>query len=104
MALDSLPQSVTPVKERFDILDIVRGIALLGVLLANMPGHSYLGYFTTVEQSSLPLASLNEPLKFLAMFFLDGKFYSLFSLLFGLGSLLESSSLLYKYICLDLTS
>jgi uncharacterized protein len=85
MALNSSLHSVTSVKERFDILDIVRGIALLGVLLANMQGHSYLGYFTTAEQSILPLASLNEPLKFLAMFFLDGKFYSLFSLLFGLG-------------------
>jgi uncharacterized protein len=85
MALDSVQPQVMSAKERFDILDIVRGIALLGVLLANMPGHSYLGYFTTTEQSILPLASLNEPLRFLAMFFLDGKFYTLFSLLFGLG-------------------
>jgi len=85
MALDSLQHSVTPAKRRFDILDIVRGISLLGVLLANMPGHSYLGYLTSAEQNSLPLASFNEPLKFIAMFLLDGKFYSLFSLLFGLG-------------------
>jgi uncharacterized protein len=71
--------------KRFDILDIVRGIALLGVLLANMQGHSYFGYLTSAEQATLPLASLNEPLRFLSMFILDGKFYSLFSLLFGIG-------------------
>lgn len=85
MSLDASFKAVKPGKECFDILDIVRGIALLGVLLANMPGHSYLDYFTPAEQSSFLLAGLNEPLRFIALFFLDGKFYSLFSLLFGLG-------------------
>jgi uncharacterized protein len=83
----------TTAKKRFDILDILRGIALLGVLLANMPSHSYYIFMTSSEQASLPLASFNEPLNFLAMFLLDGKFYSLFSLLFGIGFSLIVSKL-----------
>lgn len=56
-------------------------------------GHSYVAFLTKVEQNNLPLASFNEPLQFLDMFLLEGKFYSLFLLLFGLGfSLIMSSA------------
>ncbi|VAW06853.1 hypothetical protein MNBD_ALPHA01-2281 [hydrothermal vent metagenome] len=80
-------------KERFEILDIVRGCALLGVLLANMQWHSYYGYLTAAEQALLPFAELNKPLTFLTYFILDGKFYTIFSMLFGLGfSLIISKS------------
>lgn len=72
-------------KERFDILDIVRGIALFGVLLANMQWHSYYSFLEPAEKALLPLAQLNEPINFFGIMFLDGKFYSIFSLLFGLG-------------------
>lgn len=70
---------------RYELLDTVRGIALLGVLLANMQWHSYFGYLTETEQTLLPFSYFNSALSFLMTMFVDGKFYAIFSLLFGIG-------------------
>ena len=72
-------------QQRHDILDIVRGVALLGVLLANMQDFSFFNALTTEEKSNLPLAELNNIVLFMTSTFLEGKFYSLFSILFGIG-------------------
>ena len=87
----SVPASVTedvvprlgpvPAEQRIDIIDILRGFALFGVLLINMrnfdlPGQEWTG---TVDQVAL----------WLTIAFGDSKFWTLFSFLFGLGFALQ---------------
>ena len=72
-------------QERSRILDILRGIALLGIGLANYPVLSLYVFQAPQAWSQMPTAAIDEPLAFVHFIFLDGKFYTLFSLLFGIG-------------------
>jgi uncharacterized protein len=70
--------------ERLEILDIIRGFALLGVLLMNIE------YFQRPLQAVLlgmdaTPAGLDGTVTWFVFTFVQGKFYTLFSLLFGLG-------------------
>ncbi len=71
--------------ERHSLLDALRGFALLGILFANMPIHS--GYFLLSEQGHHALGTFPEDsvVEWIEHFLIDGKFYSLFSMLFGIG-------------------
>jgi len=82
-----MPQSSSPVlqNERADILDILRGVALLGVMLDNLFGFSGWGFLTQVQREALPTWPVDAILGFIELSFINGKFYSLFSLLFGIG-------------------
>jgi uncharacterized protein len=77
--------AIPATKHRFEILDIVRGIALLGVLLANTKGFAGFWSASDVEKSAMLFAPSEPYLLFITSAFLDGKFYSLFSLLFGVS-------------------
>ena len=80
-------EKIEPVskKKRIEILDVIRGFAIFGIILANI--QSWSGYkfipFDTLE--TLSHYDLNTSLHYLFMFFIDTKFYTLFSLLFGIG-------------------
>lgn len=71
--------------ERAGILDILRGIALFGIILANYPVVSLWVFQGPPVWQTMPTANIDMPLGFLHFTFLDGKFYTLFSLLFGIG-------------------
>jgi len=71
--------------ERMDTLDAVRGAAVLGILLANVVAMSGLPFLPPDHYRSLPLAEWHEPTFFFVLFVIEAKFYSLFSLLFGVG-------------------
>ena len=71
--------------ERFQILDILRGFALLGVLLDNIMGFSGYGYFDMAQREALFTFWPDCVLAILELAFVNGKFYSIFSLLFGIG-------------------
>jgi uncharacterized protein len=79
--------AVAPVQstERMDTLDAVRGAAVLGILLANVVAMSGFPFLPPDHYRSLPLAEWHEPSFFLVLFLIEAKFYSLFSLLFGVG-------------------
>lgn len=69
-------------EERLDVLDILRGFAVFGILLVNMPLYSApASYMRANAWPSVP----DHIAKGLIVFLAEGKFYSLFSLLFGLG-------------------
>jgi uncharacterized protein len=73
--------------ERIQIVDILRGFALFGILLVNM------GLFSHPFQSILVPADPATPwydraAEWLVHFLAEGKFYAMFSLLFGLGMVL----------------
>ncbi len=86
MSQTSLPDTPTPPDARLITLDILRGIALLGIFMVNMLFFSGpYGYFGIN-------AAQNAGEKWLEAFvrvFAQGSFYSLFSFLFGLGLALQ---------------
>lgn len=77
--------------ERAEILDILRGFALLGIFVAHVPGLSGWDYLEPAEQLALDPGS-DATLQFLREMFVRSKFYSLFSLLFGFGFAIQSAS------------
>ena len=71
--------------ERADILDVLRGFALLGVLLDNIFGFTGWGFLTRSMREALPTWPADGIVGLSELTFINGKFYSLFSLLFGIG-------------------
>ena len=76
----------TPVlqNERADILDILRGFALLGVMLDNLFGFTGWGFLPQSQREALSTWTTDVILGISELSFINGKFYSLFSLLFGI--------------------
>lgn len=90
MAQSALKQSAaTPSAERIDLLDALRGFALLGVLLANIDYWSGWGFMDLPTR--IALAGTDQALvaRIFHKLAVDGKFYSLFSLMFGIGFSLQ---------------
>ena len=74
--------------ERIRILDSIRGFALFGILFANL--YSFIGYNTFTNEELFALNSSNKAVLFFIDWFIEGKFYSIFSILFGLGFALQA--------------
>jgi len=77
---------VAPVQqaERIPIVDILRGFALFGILLVNMALFNH-PFETILLPTDPTMPWYDRGAKWLIHFVSDGKFYSLFSFLFGLG-------------------
>jgi uncharacterized protein len=75
---------------RIDLLDVLRGFAICGILLGNIP--FFMGYYmSSAKQAMFSLAVADKVTILLIHFFIEGKFYSLFSLLFGIGFSIQLS-------------
>lgn len=72
-------------KKRHLILDALRGFALLGICLANYPEFSLFTFLKPEAVESMPSAGIDLVTKYFIYIFIDGKFYTIFSLLFGIG-------------------
>ena len=70
---------------RSPILDILRGIALFGVFISNLGVFSGYLFLTSKQKNAMATADANRIYDFIHFAFIDGKFYSIFSLLFGVG-------------------
>lgn len=77
--------SVLQQNNRSQVLDILRGIALLGIILANYPVISLWVFQGPAVWETMPTAAIDRFIGFFHFTFIDGKFYTLFSLLFGIG-------------------
>jgi uncharacterized protein len=75
---------VTP-GERYAIIDIIRGFSLFGVLLANMVLTTQFMALSGAQREALPTAVVDQAALFLIDTLVAEKFYSIFSMLFGLG-------------------
>ncbi len=75
-----------PSSERIQLLDVLRGFALFGVLVANI-FWSFNGFSFVSPQRALELtaAPIDAAAYYFIRFFIDKKFILLFSLLFGFG-------------------
>jgi len=69
--------------ERISEIDIIRGLALLGILMVNMSFFKYPVFFDRYP-TSFPAGFDQVGAWFIQLFF-TGKFYAIFSFLFGLG-------------------
>ena len=74
-----------PATQRTDLLDALRGFALFGVVFSNYAGLAYWVFLSPEQQAALPGSFLDAPLEWFHMVLIDGKFYSIFSMLFGIG-------------------
>mgnify|MGYP002853589687 FL=1 len=75
----------TTAKQRYVILDALRGLALMGIALANFPEFALWTFLSAEEQAAMPTAEIDRVVRFLQYLLVDGKFYSIFSMLFGIG-------------------
>lgn len=69
--------------QRIDVLDVLRGFALIGILLMNIEWFNRA--ISTLTMPDLLARDLDHGAGFLVKVFVEGKFYKLFSLLFGMG-------------------
>ena len=67
-------------KKRYVILDALRGFAILGIILANFPEFSLWTFSDPSGWTDTDMVT-----RAVQTFLVDGKFYTLFSLLFGMG-------------------
>src|SRR5688572_12803275 len=87
---DCRSEPVRPVgaNERIEILDILRGFALLGILTVNMTAFSW-PYEYMHWQREYWDSRADAVADWLIRFLAEGKFYPLFSFLFGLGAAIQ---------------
>lgn len=70
-------------KDRIEILDVLRGFAVCGIFIGNMQWFSGYGMMPPALAEQGPY--IDRITHFLVHFFVEGKFYSIFSFLFGIG-------------------
>lgn len=75
----------TQVQERIEIIDVIRGFALLGILIANMALYNSPALYFEALGKSMGLGFWDTIVSSFITIFVQGKFYSIFSILFGLG-------------------
>ena len=80
--------SPTTSTERIQVIDIIRGFALLGILIVNLYSFSH-----PIEESLFSfdpkMSVLDQTTTWCILFLAEGKFYPIFSILFGLGLTLQ---------------
>lgn len=81
-AAQALIEPVQP-SERIHTLDVLRGFALFGILFVNVTALSQPGDWFGVAWQEL--GPVNYAVEVFKLFFTQGKFYTLFAFLFGLG-------------------
>ncbi len=83
------PPAAVPAAERIELLDALRGFALFGILLANILYWSGWIFMPPADRIALAGAAGVQWQHVFHHVFVDGKFYTLFSLLFGMGFSLQ---------------
>src|SRR5204863_1582781 len=73
--------------ERIELLDALRGLAVCGILIGNMQWFSGYGMMPPALEAQAPLT--DQIVHLLVHFLIEGKFYSIFSFLFGFGFALQ---------------
>jgi uncharacterized protein len=76
----------TPSSERIEMIDALRGFALTGVCLANFALFSFYYCLNKEQKADLPFPMINTILSYFIYFFVDMKFWTLFSIMFGFSA------------------
>jgi uncharacterized protein len=83
-AIARLPAPINP-RERIDAIDVLRGIALFGVLAINITSEFRVSIFEQFLPYKYPKSSLDHIVETILTLAVDMKAFALFSLLFGVG-------------------
>jgi len=78
------------IKDRVKVLDVLRGFALAGILIINAMSILAVKGSTPAFTIDIPVA--DRLLQDLILFFIESKFFTLFSLLFGIGFAIQIQS------------
>ncbi|HEU4957993.1 MAG TPA: DUF418 domain-containing protein [Sphingomicrobium sp.] len=89
------PQQSGPIdaSERSPMLDSLRGWALLGILVANMVSFIGFPFLDDAQRGATIGAAFDDISELLLEWLVVGKFYSIFSLLFGIGFAIQLNRL-----------
>ena len=79
-----------PKQERIQVLDTLRGFALAGILIIN--AMSILAVKGSTPAFTVEIPAADRALQDLILFFIESKFFTLFSLLFGIGFAIQIQS------------
>jgi uncharacterized protein len=84
-ALELQQPELSPIKPslRIDAMDILRGFALIGILMMNIEWFNR--PINELGSSNVALTGFDHAVGWLIRCFVEGKFYKLFALLFGMG-------------------
>jgi uncharacterized protein len=85
------PQAPTAPSERIMALDALRGFAVLGILIMNIQSYSMIQAAYINPTAYGDLTGINRWVSVLSHLFADGKFMTIFSILFGAGVILMTS-------------
>lgn len=77
-------------QDRVQVLDVLRGFALAGILIIN--AMSILAVNGSTPAFTVDIPVLDRTLQDLILFFVESKFFTLFSLLFGIGFAIQIQS------------
>ncbi|MBL8525293.1 MAG: DUF418 domain-containing protein [Betaproteobacteria bacterium] len=99
IAADAVTTAPEPVaaEDRIAILDIVRGFALMGIFIMNMPGFAT-SFFVEADGSHRWTAQYDIAAESIRDMLFDGKFNSMFSLLFGVGFTIQLGRLMQRQV------
>jgi uncharacterized protein len=87
MKNDSTPVlNPTTSGDRIEMIDSLRGFALTGVCLGNLALFSFYFCLSDEQKSNLPFPVINTVVSYFTYFFVDQKFWTLFSIMFGFGA------------------
>ncbi|HUP09492.1 MAG TPA: DUF418 domain-containing protein [Caldimonas sp.] len=81
-----------PARERIVALDILRGVAMLGIFVMNVPGFSH-SLFAGAAGMETPQGGIDRAVALGREVLVAGRFNTLFSLLFGIGFALQYARL-----------
>jgi uncharacterized protein len=81
----------TQPNERVPLLDAIRGVALGGILLANLMSFFGADMVPAASRRAMPAGPVGERVLFGVNWLVEGKFYSIFSMLLGVGFALQAT-------------
>jgi uncharacterized protein len=90
--IDEMAQPITSA-DRIHAIDMLRGIALFGVLAVNLVGEFRVSLFQQFLPAAPVLSPLDGAVEYFISFFLEMKAFALFSILFGVGLAIQSERL-----------
>ncbi len=86
----TITESIEP-KQRIQILDILRGFALIGIIFNNMEYFSGYAYMPFDDLKQVTNFELDEKLYSFLDFIITAKFFTLFSILFAVGFYIQNN-------------